>query len=85
MSDGVLATFDGPARAVRCACAIRDVVPTSDIEIPSPRTGEIELIGDDVGGIGVNIGQRASALARPGEVLVSRTVADSRPRRRLGT
>jgi class 3 adenylate cyclase len=75
--DGVLATFDGPARAVRCACAIRDAVQTSDIEIRAGlHTGEIELIGDDVAGIGVNIGQRVSALAGPGEVLVSRTVVD---------
>jgi class 3 adenylate cyclase len=62
---------------VRCACAIRDAVRTSDVEIRAGlHTGEIEIIGDDVGGIGVNIGQRVSACAGRGEVLVSRTIVD---------
>jgi class 3 adenylate cyclase len=75
--DGVLATFDGPARAVRCACAIRDAVRNSEIDIRAGlHTGEIELLGEDVGGIAVHFGQRVSALAGPGEVLVSRTVVD---------
>lgn len=75
--DGVLATFDGPARAVRCACAIRDVLRALDIEVRSGiHTGEIELRGDDVAGVAVHIGQRVSALAGGGEVLVSRTVTD---------
>lgn len=75
--DGVLATFDGPARAVRCACAIRDAVPALEIEIRAGiHTGEIELCGDDIGGIAVHIGQRVSSLAGPSEVLVSRTVVD---------
>ena len=75
--DGILATFDGPARAVRCACAIRDAIPALEIEIRAGiHTGEIELRGDDIGGIAVHIGQRVSSLAGPGEVLVSRTVVD---------
>jgi class 3 adenylate cyclase len=75
--DGLLATFDGPARAVRCAKAICSVVRTLGIEARAGlHTGEIELRGDDIGGIAVHIGQRVSALARPGEVLVSRTVTD---------
>jgi class 3 adenylate cyclase len=75
--DGVLATFDGPARAVRCACEVRDAVRGSGLEIRAGlHTGEIEVMGDDIGGIAVNIGQRVSGLAGPGEVLVSRTVVD---------
>jgi class 3 adenylate cyclase len=75
--DGVLATFDGPARAVRCARELRDAVRSSGLEIRAGlHTGEIELIGDDIGGIAVNIGQRVSGLANAGEVLVSRTVVD---------
>lgn len=73
--DGFLATFDGPARAVRCACAIRDAVETLGLEIRvGIHTGEIELRGDDVGGIGVHVAQRVQAAAQPGEVLVSETV-----------
>jgi class 3 adenylate cyclase len=75
--DGVLATFDGPARAIRCACAIRDAITGLGLEVRSGlHTGEIELRGDDVAGIGVVIGQRVSNVARPNEVLVSRTVVD---------
>jgi class 3 adenylate cyclase/pimeloyl-ACP methyl ester carboxylesterase len=75
--DGVLATFDGPARAVRCACAIRDAMLESELRIRAGvHTGEIELLGDDIGGIAVHIGQRVSSLAEPNEVLVSRTVVD---------
>ena len=75
--DGFLATFDGPARAVRCAGAIRDAVPQLGIEIRAGlHTGECELIGDEIGGIAVHIGQRVSALAAPNEVLVSSTVKD---------
>ena len=75
--DGVLATFDGPARAVRCACAIRDAVRGLGIETRAGlHTGEIEILGEDVGGIAVNIGQRVSALAAAGEVFVSSTVVD---------
>jgi class 3 adenylate cyclase len=75
--DGALATFDGPARAVRCANAICDGVRALGIEVRAGlHTGEVELRGDDIGGIAVHIGQRVSALAGPGEVLVSRTVTD---------
>src|SRR5437660_4412815 len=75
--DGLLATFDGPARAVRCAQAICEGVRPLGIEIRAGlHTGEVELRGDDIGGIAVHIGQRVSSLAGPGEVLVSRTVVD---------
>jgi class 3 adenylate cyclase len=75
--DGFLATFDGPARAVRCALAIRDASSRLGIEVRCGlHTGEVERRGDDIGGIGVHIGQRVSALAEPGEVRVSRTVVD---------
>ncbi len=78
MGDGFLATFDGPARAIRCATAIRDGARAQfGLEIRSGlHTGEIELIGNDVGGIAVHIGARVGASARPGEVLVSGTVKD---------
>jgi class 3 adenylate cyclase len=73
----VLATFDGPGRAIRCACAIRDALGALGMEVRAGlHTGEIELRGDDVAGIAVVIGQRISSLAGPEEVLVSRTVAD---------
>src|SRR5205823_1956545 len=75
--DGFLATFDGPARAVRCACAIRDSLRRVDIDVRiGLHTGEIELPDDDVGGIGVHIAARVQALARPSEFLVSSTVKD---------
>jgi class 3 adenylate cyclase len=75
--DGFLATFDGPARAIRCAKAILEAVRPLGVELRiGLHTGEIELMGDDVGGIGVHIGARVGALAGAGEVLVSRTVVD---------
>ena len=75
--DGLLATFDGPARAVRCAQAIAEAVGSLGAEIRSGcHTGEIELAGDDVSGIAVHIGARVAALAGPSEVLVSSTVKD---------
>jgi class 3 adenylate cyclase/esterase/lipase len=75
--DGVLATFDGPARGVRCACAIADEIRPLGIEVRAGlHTGECEMIGDDVGGIAVHIGARVAALAGAGEVLVSGTVKD---------
>jgi pimeloyl-ACP methyl ester carboxylesterase len=75
--DGLLATFDGPARAVRCAQAICEGVRRLGIEARAGlHTGEVELRGEDIGGIAVHIGQRISALAGGGEVLVSRTVTD---------
>jgi class 3 adenylate cyclase len=75
--DGALASFDGPARAVRCAQAIIESIRPLGIEVRAGlHTGEVELRGDDIGGIAVHIGQRVSSLAGPGEVLVSRTVTD---------
>ena len=75
--DGFLATFDGPARGVRCARAIADEVRSLGIDIRAGlHTGECEIIGDDVGGIAVHIGARVAALAGAGEVLVSGTVKD---------
>ncbi|WP_114945320.1 adenylate/guanylate cyclase domain-containing protein [Microvirga calopogonii] len=79
VGDGVLATFDGPARAIRCACAIRDAVHQLGLEIRAGlHTGECEVLagGADVGGIAVHIGARVAAIAAPGEVLVSSTVKD---------
>ena len=75
--DGVLATFDGPARAIPAACAIRYARPALGVEVRAGlHTGEIELRGDDVSGIAVHTAERVSSLAGVGEVLVSRTVAD---------
>jgi class 3 adenylate cyclase len=77
LGDGILATFDGPARAVRCAAAIRDAVAEHGIVVRSGlHTGEIELRYGDVTGIAVHIASRVAALAGPGEILASRTVAD---------
>jgi class 3 adenylate cyclase/alpha-beta hydrolase superfamily lysophospholipase len=77
MGDGFLATFDGPARAICCASAVREEVAGLGIEVRAGiHTGEVELIGDDVGGMAVNIGARIGALADPGEVLVSSTVRE---------
>jgi class 3 adenylate cyclase len=75
--DGFLATFDGPARAVRCAHALTEEMKPLGIEIRAGlHTGECEMVGDDVGGIAVHIGARVAALAGPSEVLVSTTVKD---------
>jgi class 3 adenylate cyclase/pimeloyl-ACP methyl ester carboxylesterase len=75
--DGFLAMFDGPQRAIRCAMAIRDTVQALGIEVRAGlHTGECEVRGDDIGGIGVHIGARVSALAGPNEVLVSSTLRD---------
>jgi class 3 adenylate cyclase len=75
--DGFFATFDGPARAIRCASSIRDNVRRLGVEIRAGlHTGEIELGDDHVGGIAVHIGARLAANAEPGEVLVSSTVKD---------
>ncbi|MGB0092740.1 MAG: adenylate/guanylate cyclase domain-containing protein [Solirubrobacteraceae bacterium] len=78
MGDGFLARFDGPARGIRCATAIRDAVRAEfGLDVRSGlHTGEIELAGDDVGGIAVHIGARVGASADAGEVLVSGTVKD---------
>jgi class 3 adenylate cyclase len=70
--DGFLATFDGPARAIRCACAIRDGARRLGLEIRAGlHTGECEIRGDDLAGIAVHIGARIGSLAKAGEVLVS--------------
>jgi class 3 adenylate cyclase len=75
--DGFLATFDGPARAIRCACAIREAASELRLVVRvGLHTGEIELRGDDIGGVAVHIGQRVSALAQPAEIMVSSTVKD---------
>jgi class 3 adenylate cyclase len=75
--DGLLATFDGPDRAVQCACTIRDELKDLGLEIrPGVHTGEVERRGEDLGGIAVHIGQRIAGLAAPGQVLASGTVHD---------
>ena len=75
--DGMLATFDGPARAIRCAESILRDVGSLGVKVRAGiHTGEIETGRDGVAGIGVHIGARVSALAGPNEILVSRTVKD---------
>ncbi len=75
--DGLLATFDGPARAVRCAGAIVEAVGPLGLEIRAGcHTGEVEQHGDNVRGIAVHVGARVASLAGPSEVLVSSTVKD---------
>ncbi len=75
--DGVLATFDGPARAVRAAESIGDSVRSLGVDVRAGlHTGEVEVLGDDVGGLAVHIGARVMAKADAGEVLVSSTVKD---------
>ena len=77
VGDAFIATFDGPARAVRCACGIRARVAEIGIQIRAGlHTGEIEIADHDIGGIGVNIAARVIAAAQSGEVLVSSTVKD---------
>jgi pimeloyl-ACP methyl ester carboxylesterase len=75
--DGFFAAFDGPARAVQCACAVVDAVQPLGLEIRAGlHTGECELMGAKMGGIAVHIGARIAALAGAGEALVSSTVKD---------
>ena len=75
--DGFLATFDGPARAIRCGSAVVSGVRALGLEVRAGvHTGECELVGDKVAGIAVHIGARVASLAGPGEVLVSQTVKD---------
>jgi class 3 adenylate cyclase len=77
LGDGFLATFDGPARGIRCARAIAAAVRPLEIEVRSGlHTGECEVLGEDIGGMAVNIGARIGALAVADEVLVSSTVTD---------
>ena len=75
--DGLFASFDGPARAVRCAFAIRDELAARGVTVRSGvHTGECELAGDKLRGIAVHIAARVMSQAQPGEVLVSSTVRD---------
>jgi class 3 adenylate cyclase len=75
--DGFLASFDGPARAIRCACAIRAEARELGIELRAGlHTGECELIGDDLGGLAVHVAARVGSEAGSGDVLVSGTVRD---------
>ena len=75
--DGFFATFDGPARGIRCACSIRDAVPSLDLAVRAGlHTGECEVMEDKVSGIAVHIGARVMEKAEPGEVFVSSTVKD---------
>jgi class 3 adenylate cyclase len=75
--DGFLSTFDGPTRGAECAREIADAMPALGIELRAGlHTGEVELIGEDVGGIAVHVAARIAALAGPREVLASRTVRD---------
>jgi len=77
LGDGSLATFDGPARAIRCGHAISEAARSSGLEVRiGLHSGEVELMGDDVGGIAVHIASRIGALAAADEVLVSSTVKD---------
>ena len=77
MGDGFLASFDGPARAIHCACSVVQEARELGIEIRAGlHTGECELIGDDLGGVAVHVAARVGALAQPDEVLVSGTVKD---------
>lgn len=75
--DGFLATFDGPGRAIACALAIIETVRGLGIEVRAGlHTGEVESMGERIGGVAVHIGARVAAQAEPGQVLVSRTVVD---------
>jgi class 3 adenylate cyclase len=77
VGDGFLATFDGPARAVRCAAAIRDEVRELGLEIRAGlHVGEVEILPDDIAGLAVHIGARVSALAGASQILVSSTIKD---------
>ncbi|MGH8063642.1 MAG: adenylate/guanylate cyclase domain-containing protein [Candidatus Entotheonellia bacterium] len=77
VADGFFATFDSPANAIRCACAIRDAVKALGIEVRvGVHAGEVEHEGEEVTGITVNTGSRVTGMADPGEVLVSSTVKD---------
>jgi class 3 adenylate cyclase len=75
--DGFFATFDGPARAVRCARAIVDAISSLGLEVRAGvHTGEVETINGKVGGVAVNIGARIAGVAKPGEIVVSSTVKE---------
>ncbi len=75
--DGFLAVFDGPARAIHCASSIRDGARAIGVQVRvGLHTGEVEIRGDDIGGIAVHIARRVESTAEPDEVLVSRTLVD---------
>ena len=75
--DGFLALFDAPARAIRCAVSIRDALAAEGVQVRiGLHAGEVELRGDDVGGIAVHIGSRVLGTAEPGDVIASSTVRD---------
>jgi class 3 adenylate cyclase len=75
--DGILATVDGPGRAIHCAAARGEDLAGIGIQLRTGlHTGEVELRGDDVGGVAVHVAARVMAAAEPGEILVSRTVRD---------
>jgi class 3 adenylate cyclase len=75
--DGILATFEGPGRAIHCAAALREELAGIGVQLRAGlHTGEVELRDNDVGGIAVHIAARVMAAANPGEILVSRTVRD---------
>jgi class 3 adenylate cyclase len=75
--DGAFASFDGAARAIRCASAIRDRAATLGVAVRAGlHTGECEMAGDKLAGVAVHIGARVAAAARPGEVVVSGTTKD---------
>jgi class 3 adenylate cyclase len=75
--DGFFATFDGPARGVKCAQAIVDAIGPLEVEIRAGvHTGEVGTAGDKASGIAVNVAARIAALAQPSEILVSQTVKD---------
>ena len=74
---GFFATFDGPARAIRCACAVRETLHELGLEVRvGVHTGECEIVSDKPTGIAVNTGARVAAAANAGEVLVTGTVKD---------
>jgi class 3 adenylate cyclase len=76
-ADSILATFDAPGQAIRCAAAVLDDAAAAGIQIHAGiHTGEVDLVGDDIAGACVQITDRIAALARPAEILVSRTVKD---------
>src|SRR4029077_9622632 len=77
LGDGYLATFDGPARAIRCGSAIAEAARSIGLEVRiGPHSGEVEVMEQDVGGIAVHIAARVGALAAGGEVLVTSSVKD---------
>jgi class 3 adenylate cyclase len=77
LGDGFLATFDGPARSIRCALAINEKIEALGLQVRAGlHTGEVEMADDDLNGIAVNIASRVATTAKPGQVLVSNTVRD---------